>query len=326
MADEKYTEEELAELTEEEREAILAEDDGDDDDAGADTTDADEAAAAAADDPAADKGGEDDDPDADPDADPDDDKKKGAKEDDPAGDDDPNAGGDDDPDADQAAAQQRPDSAPPLVADIPEDYDDQVKAVTDAKQKLIDDFDEGEITAREYHQQLEEQNRKERELERIKDRAEMASQMAEQQQVNDWKRTVSSFLNDHPQYKPPADENDSNPLYYALDAEVRRIGGADPDMPPEDVLAEAHKRILKATGQQEADPAADKDPAPRKPAPRKPVDAPPNLGKVPAADVDDIQGGKYAKLDRLAETDPLAYEDALAQLPEAEQEHYLKSQ
>ena len=39
--------------------------------------------------------------------------------------------------------------------------------------------------------------------------------------------------------------------------------------------------------------------------------------------MNDTDGGRFAVLDRLAATDPIAYEDALAKMPEAERNAYM---
>ena len=52
---------------------------------------------------------------------------------------------------------------------------------------------------------------------------------------------------------------------------------------------------------------------------------PPNLGKVPAATANDTDDGKFAHLDRLAESDPLAFEAALAKMSDAQRDEYMQA-
>jgi hypothetical protein len=49
------------------------------------------------------------------------------------------------------------------------------------------------------------------------------------------------------------------------------------------------------------------------------------LAKVPAADVEDTNGGRFAVLDRMASTDPLGYEEALNKMSAAERDAYMAS-
>ena len=59
-----------------------------------------------------------------------------------------------------------------------------------------------------------------------------------------------------------------------------------------------------------------------KPDPRKPKVVP-NIGSLPAAQANDTDDGKFAYLDRLADSDPLKYEATLAKLSDADREAYL---
>ena len=52
---------------------------------------------------------------------------------------------------------------------------------------------------------------------------------------------------------------------------------------------------------------------------------PPNLGKVPASTANDTDDGKFAHLDRLAESDPLAFEAALAKMSDAQRDEYMQA-
>jgi len=87
------------------------------------------------------------------------------------------------------------------------------------------------------------------------------------------------------------------------------------------ILAKAHENLAAAFNL--AKPEQPKPDA-NKPAGPKP-DLPPSIHNVPAADANDVTGGKYAALDRLASTNPIAYEEALMKLPEEERNSYLAS-
>ena len=52
---------------------------------------------------------------------------------------------------------------------------------------------------------------------------------------------------------------------------------------------------------------------------------PPTLGKVPASAATDTDDGKFAHLDRLADSDPLAYETAVAKMSAAQRDEYMRA-
>lgn len=206
-------------------------------------------------------------------------------------------------------AQQQP--APVLVAPAPEDAENKLKEIADQKEALLNQFDEGDITAREYQKQLDELARQERAIERAQDRAELATQMEQQRQQNEWVATCNAFIEANSVYK------DNPRLYKALDAEVRELAQKPEtaNWTGQKFLEEAHKALAEAfnlpTNGKQAKPAA---------AQR---DLPPNLAKVPAADVQDTSGNRFAVLDRMASSDPIAYEEALSKMSPAERDAYL---
>lgn len=235
-------------------------------------------------------------------------------EDDPKdGDDAADAGRDDgasDEEGDAAA-----ENAPILVAQPPSDAEAKLKDIADKKEALITQFDEGDITAREYQKELDALAKQEREIERAVERAQLAHDMEQQRLQNEWQSTVNQFLDDNPIYK------DNQRLYRALDQEVRDVAGTEAaaNWSGARILAEAHKNLVKAFNLPSG--KRDQATAPK----REKTDPPPSLHNVPAADGQEMTGGKYAALDRLASTNPLAYEEALMQLPEAERNAYLAS-
>lgn len=202
--------------------------------------------------------------------------------------------------------------APLLVPTLPQDAEARLTEIGTKKEALLEQFDNGDITAREYQKQLDALNKDERQLEYQINEAKLAEKLNLQQQQNDWQATCNRFVDDHPIYK------NNQRLYNALDAEVRTLAQKPEtaNWTGQKFLDEAHKNLKEAFGFQEAAPTGKKPAAPR-------PDLPPNLAKVPAADVEDTNGGKFAVLDRLLSTDPIAYEEALAKLPEAERNAYM---
>jgi len=73
-----------------------------------------------------------------------------------------------------------------------------------------------------------------------------------------------------------------------------------------------------------ADTAQQKQEPPPK-AEKKANVVPPNLGKIPAAAANPTDDGKYAHLDRLMDSDPLAFEEALAGMTPAQRDEYMRA-
>lgn len=215
-----------------------------------------------------------------------------------------------------AATEAQPQQAPILVAQVPENVDAKLAEITTQKGALLDQFDNGDITAKEYQLQLDALAKQERQIERQQDRAELAASMEQQRLQNDWNATCNRFVETNAIYK------DNPRLYKALDAEVRELATKPEtaNWSGQRFLDEAHKNLKAAFGFQDSTPAPD---AKRKAPPQR--ELPPNLAKVPAADVEDTNGGRFAVLDRLANTDPVAYEETLNKMSAAERDAYLSA-
>lgn len=215
--------------------------------------------------------------------------------------------------AEEPEAQPQP--APILVAPAPEDAAAKLGDIEVRKDALLNQFDEGDITAREYQKQLDTLAKEERAIERAQDRAELAGQMEQQRLQNDWTATCNTFVDTHAVYK------DNPRLYKALDAEVRELAGKPETSgwSGQKFLDEAHKALKTAFGFAEADAPK----AGAKDAPRQTRQFPPNLAKVPAANLEDTSGNRFAVLDRMASSDPVGYEEAIAKMPDRERDAYL---
>lgn len=203
-----------------------------------------------------------------------------------------------------------PEPQPILVAPPTDDADAKLKEIAEKKDALLAQFDEGDITTREYQKQLDELMKAERQVEFAQHEAQLAAKMEQQRLQNEWTATCNSFVEAYPVYK------DNPRLYKALDAEVRDLA-ARPDTASwsgQKFLEEAHKALKQAFNLP--------DGAKAKPQARE---LPPNLAKVPAADVQDTNGGRFAVLDRMATSDPLGYEEALSKMSDADRNAYLSS-
>ena len=291
-----YTEEELAGLTDEEREALLeAEDDT--------TTTMEESLEGAGNgeqgDGEAVKG----------------DDKAGAND---AGDgaaDAGNGGGDDGAGAGATVEAGKP--APLLVAEAPADADAKLAAIGEKKNTLIAQFEDGDITAKEYQTELDKLAKEERTIERAVDKAQIAAEMTQQQETNAWLAQAQDFVtNKHPEYSK------SQVRHMALDNFVKEIGRnpANASMTGAQILAEAHKRVVEDLGEAPAKKAAADASKPLKGSQAEP---PKTLAKVPAAQGNDVDDGRWAQFDRLASTDPVALEEKLMKLSESERDAYL---
>jgi len=211
---------------------------------------------------------------------------------------------------------------------VPADTDAKLQAL-DAKETEVETkFQAGEVTNAEYREQVRAIDKERRAIEGAKLKAEIAAET----KAAVWaQQTVSTFLEAHPIY------GQNETLFAALDIEVRKLqaSAADPFSPS--ILTKAHAKVqaaFSAIGGPKEAPAVEKPKADTKPAPKapekqievKPRDpVPPSLAKVPAAEVESTDGGKFAYLDRLQASDYEAFEAALSKLSPADHNAYLAS-
>ena len=219
-----------------------------------------------------------------------------------------------DADAAKPQAQERKPRPVFEAPDVPADVDDQIAAAKLAKIKLAEKFDEGEITAVEYAKQTEELNDFQRELENKRFKAQLAAESQQSRELDSWEETCSDFLSAHPEISK------SKLRYDSFDYAVRLVTGdqANAALTGAQQLEKAYQTWVTELGiqvDQPAQPGA-------KPDPRKPKVVP-NIGSLPAAQANDTDDGKFAYLDRLADSDPLKYEATLAKLSDADREAYL---
>lgn len=283
-----YTEEELAGLTDDERAALLEdEDEGLDEEGAAEDESADEQ------DEEGSEGGDDqaDGEDADEGGDADD------------------SSDEDGDDGDRSAP-----AAPILVAQAPEDAEAQLQQIATDKAALIEKFDDGELTAKEYQAELDKLNKQERAIERAIDKAQIAADMERQRQVNEQEATINGFLNEHGIKRDFADLR-----FAALDSAVKIVASQaeNAELSVREILQKAYSLCVEQGVIAQKTTKAESKPA------RKPLQTVPTLARVPAADMTGTDSGsRFAHLDRL---DPVAREAAFAKLSPADQEAYLAS-
>lgn len=208
--------------------------------------------------------------------------------------------------------------APLLVAEAPVDADAKLAAIGEKKNTLIAQFNDGDITAMEYQTELDKLAKEERTIERAVDKAQIAAEMTQQQETNAWLAQAQDFVtNKHPEYSK------SQVRHMALDNFVKEIGRnpANASMTGAQILAEAHKRVVEDLGEAPAKAKAAGDAG--KPLKGSQAEPPKTLAKVPAAQGNDVDDGRWAQFDRLASTDPVALEEKLMKLSETERDAYL---
>jgi hypothetical protein len=228
-----------------------------------------------------------------------------------------------DEDADKATT--KPDDYQPLLrADLPPDIEEKLEGISTKREELDTQFDDGELTTKEYRQAMSDLDKQERGIEQQQFKAQIANEMREEQERSEWLGTVRSFLDQNPQYE------EKPRLYNNLDDAVKEIAAdeANQTLSGDQILAKAHEKVYSELGltPPEKEKAREKEKADGK-ARRKASSkrkAPPTLGDVPASDTTDpTNTGKFSRLDRLMDADPEKYETELSKLSEAEQERYL---
>lgn len=298
-----YTEEELNQLSEEEREALLSDEDMQD--AGFDEDDE------AGDDNEVDDTGDDSDDDE-PESDEGDNEESDSDSEDGE-----KTEGDKSPDDEQPNEQELDEQGEQLepVLDAPPEYDytEQLKAISDNRETLYKQFDEGEIDAIELNQQLEELNEERLKIDREITRAEVQKDILAKQARDVWEATVNNFLKQNPDYTKYQGR------YELLDMHVRRIAKENPSLSGKEVLEQADKHIYESVL---GIPKEQPQPAKGKPI-KKPVEVPPTLNNAPASDMQETSGGKWESLDRLIDNNPDKYEEMLSKLSDSELNEYL---
>lgn len=193
-------------------------------------------------------------------------------------------------------------------------------AIDTEAEDLATRFDDGDLTAKEYAAELKKLEAERRDLDWSVRKASLAVEVAEQQAAQAWFGAVNEFLAEHPEINP------ENKLVYAsFDLAVRSVTGdeANAGLTSRQKLAKAYESWSAAFNIKPAGkPAAAERPA-APPAPPARPKMPPSLANLPAADVTSVEDGKYAALDRLAETSPMAFEAALERMSEAERDAYM---
>ena len=229
---------------------------------------------------------------------------------------------DDKPDAEAATEEQAAEIAPPLRAHPPEDAAAKLAAIGTDEEALSTRFDEGDITAKEFRDGLNALAERREEIRWNQRKAELAGEMTKQAQDNAWESDVREFF-----AGPAAHIAKSRAALIAFDEHVKAVTGdaANAKLSNRAQLDKALKSFQADIGEAfSVKPQAAQEGRQEAP-PRKAREVPPTLGRVPAAELESTDGGKYAALDRLATSNPEAYERAFLKLSASEREEYAAS-
>lgn len=295
-----YTEEELAQLTDEEREALL-EDDGEGEE-GTDDADGEGDEADGEGDGADDGEGDADDE---------------GEADDQLGDEGADAGADegavdgaDDAGADEGAAAS---SEPVAVPHQAIDFNGQLASIEAELEKIEERYDEGELTSKERRQQMRTLEDQRVELIVLQREAHNAAV----REVQERDRVVNTFL-----AEVGITRDMDDPMFAAFDKCVIKVANTPENatLSAREILEKSHALMRKqfGLGEPAPKPATSTKPA-GKTKPKPPVV--PSLAKVPAsAATATDEGNRFSHLDRL---DPVAREEAVGKMSESERDAYL---
>ena len=282
----KLTEEELALLTEEERDGYLDDDEGEEGNGDEGDDDPQDDPTLAVDDPAA--------------------AAQAAAND---------QAGDDQGDGAETKEEFTTQPKPLFNTEIPADIQAQRTEIDEKEDALDKQFDEGDITFSEHKKALREINQQRNALDRAELKAELAAEAYQTQIDNSWQASQTAFFASHPEL------NTANEVQMtALDHLVRQETKATLDKGGSIGVPELERAYTKYKQAFNIEAAAPKQA--KAPSAKNEGVIPPNLGKLPAATANDTDDGKFAHLDRL---EGVAFEDALAKLSDAQRDEYLRS-
>ena len=200
-----------------------------------------------------------------------------------------------------------------IDATLPDDYDQRVSANEKAMADLDKAYDDGDISHSEWREQLRKLDRESRELERMKDRAELAQESSQQALMAHWQGLIQPFLAKHPELgEDDVSMTGFDSYLKQTTAPVMQAGGTPGQAEIDKAYGLWCKRFnFTPAGEQQQ----------QAPAGKKPITAPPTLGGLPVSNGNSVEDGRWAALDRL---EGVAFEEALAKLSQAELDEYSK--
>lgn len=215
-----------------------------------------------------------------------------------------------------------PVQAPILIVQAPEDAKAKLEGIATQKAELVQKFEDGEVTAAQFHTQMDSLSDQQFDIKSQVREAELASKLEGQRIQNQWVADCNSFLTQHPEYADQTSER-----YKLLNETIMALATmpSNQGLANDKALAKAHRMVQIEMGET---PAAAAPAAPAKVVQHKvpKPDAPPNIANLPAASMNDDTGGEFAAIDRLAKSgDVEAYEAAVDKMTEAQKARYFKN-
>ena len=204
---------------------------------------------------------------------------------------------------------------PLFNTEIPADIQAQRTEIDEKEDALDKQFDEGDITFSEHKKALREINQQRNALDRAELKAELAAEAYQTQIDNSWQASQEAFFSAHPEFKI-----DNEAKWAAFDQLVKNETKSVLDKGGSIGVPELERAYTKYKQAFNIEAAAPKQA--KAPSAKNEGVIPPNLGKLPAATANDTDDGKFAHLDRL---EGVAFEDALAKLSDAQRDEYLRS-
>lgn len=225
---------------------------------------------------------------------------------------------------------------PRYKVDLPEDFDDQVKAINDEKLVLQQKFQDGDLDAAAYQNEIDWLNEKRDKLNDLRTRANMAEEMNRQAVQQEWDLSVQRFASKVAKTEG-IDYAKDEAKWRDLDTFIKVLA-ADPANADKNYtwfLTEAHRRVKVLHGVAVAKDAPRDDNDTGKPAaaqkpkanekPKRPApvgEVPKNLSQTPGADGPGDVNGEFSDLDGL---EGMELEDAIAKMTPTQRERWLKA-
>lgn len=257
-------------------------------------------------------------------------KKIAGTQDDPDDDgDDGDAAGGPPPDTGAATAPQPVEEPQPVVitprydAQLPSDYDDQIRELKDRDAELRQKFKDGEIDIDERDAGLAELSAQREGLLVARAKAEISQEMTQQTAQGQWQAEINKAIaraakDDGIDYR--------NDQVKAADwdqfVRVLAANPANSDKPMDWFLAEAHKRVMALHGVTKPTPTPTDPVADARARRNAPIDAAPKtLAQVPGSDGPGDVADEFVDIMAL---EGQAYEDAIARMSPAQREKFLR--
>lgn len=227
--------------------------------------------------------------------------------------------------AEQPAAEAKPQAqaqAPILIVQAPEDAEAKLKDIESQKEALTDKWEAGDITNKDYQKQIDALNDQRIDIKMQLERANIAQQLEAQRVQNQWVADCNAFLVAHPEYQDAERQQLLSDTIKAIAAIPRNQSLSNAE-----ALAKAHRMVQAELGETSAPQAQVQAPAKTAPAPTvKKPDIPPNIATLPAAAMNETQGGEFAAIETLRKSGNVeAYEEALDKLSDAARNRYLRA-